>query len=362
MLSSIKTYVDEIRSGKKLGATGKPIVNVLAVGIGGSQLGPEFVNLALEADATAKAGARGRTLRFLANVDPVDASNAFQDLDPEATMVIVVSKTFTTAETMMNAKTARAWLVAGNPNADPSKVVSCQFAAVSTAIDKAVGFGIDKENIFGFWDWVGGRYSVTSAVGMLPLSLHYGYDVMNSFLEGAHDIDNMFFDTSKGNIKNNMPVILGLLGVWNSTFLGHGARALLPYSQALRRLPAHIQQVDMESNGKGVAMDGSGMEFDCGEINFGEAGTNGQHSFYQLMHQGRVVPCDFIGFKESQQPKRLAEGEAVVSNHDELMSNFFAQPDALACGKTLADCEKEGIAEKVSERTFATDFTAIIHY
>ena len=218
-------------------------------------------------------------------------------------------------------RTAKAWLLKGlEGKASEIDIVKKQFAAVSTAVDKATTFGIDEANIFGFWEWVGGRYSVSSAVGMLPLSLQYSHRVMQEFLSGAHDIDEMFF---KGNIRSNIPVVMGLLGVWNSTFMGYATRALLPYSQALRRLPAHIQQVDMESNGKGVAMDGSAMMHECGEINFGEARTNGQHSFYQLMHQGRVVPADFIGFCESQRPVSL-KGDA-VSNHDELMSNFFAQ-------------------------------------
>ena len=209
-------------------------------------------------------------------------------------------------------------------------------------MDKCVAFGIDKENIFGFWNWVGGRFSVCSAVGVLPLSLQYSYDVMASFLDGAHDIDEHFLTA---NLRDNIPVILGLLGVWNSTFLGYSTRALLPYSQALKRLPAHIQQVDMESNGKRVDIDGNLLPFESGEINFGEPGTNGQHSFYQLMHQGRVVPADFIGFMESQNPVAL-EGEP-VSNHDELMSNFFAQPDALAYGKTLNEVAQEGVPEEL---------------
>merc|ERR1712038_1477979 len=329
------------------GATGKPLKNFVCIGIGGSQLGPEFVNEALRADAAATAASEGRTLRFLANVDPVDFSLCTRDLDPEETLIVVISKTFTTAETMLNARTAKKWIVEGlaaKGVTDEAKVAGSHIIAVSTAISKCVDFGINEDNIFGFWSWVGGRFSVSSAVGIVPLSLQYSYDVMSSFLDGAHDIDEHFFTAP---LRENIPVILGLLGVWNSTFLGYETRALLPYSQALKRFPAHIQQVDMESNGKRVAMDGSPLPFFAGEVNFGEPGTNGQHSFYQLMHQGRVVPADFIGFKESQAPVSL--DNEPVSNHDELMSNFFAQPDALAKGKALKDVIQEGVPEELRE-------------
>jgi len=337
----IQDFTERVRSGAFKGATGKVFKNFVCVGIGGSQLGPEFVNEALRADAAATAASEGRTLRFLANVDPVDFSLCTRDLDPEETLIVVISKTFTTAETMLNARTAKKWILDGIA-ADEKEVVSKHVIAVSTAIDKCKDFGIDEANIFGFWNWVGGRFSICSAVGIVPLSLQYSYDVMSSFLDGAHDIDEHFFEAP---LRENIPVILGLLGVWNSTFMGYETRALLPYAQALKRFPAHIQQVDMESNGKRVAMDGSILPFQAGEINFGEPGTNGQHSFYQLMHQGRVVPADFIGFMESQTPVAL-EGEP-VSNHDELMSNFFAQPDALAYGKTLTDLMQEGVSEEL---------------
>lgn len=343
----IEAFVNKIRSGELKGATGKELKNYVCVGIGGSQLGPEFVNEALRADPTAAKASEGRQLRFLANVDPVDFELCTRDLDPSETLVVVISKTFTTAETMLNARTARKWLIDGLAAAgvaDSGAVVEKHMIAVSTAIDKVSAFGINPDNAFGFWNWVGGRFSVCSAVGILPLSLQYSYEVMSSFLDGAHDIDEHFFTAP---LRENIPVILGLLGVWNSTFMGYSCRALLPYSQALKRLPAHIQQVDMESNGKRVAMDGTPLPFASGEINYGEPGTNGQHSFYQLMHQGRVVPADFIGFCHSQTPVEL-DGE-VVSNHDELMSNFFAQPDALANGKTLNDCIQEGIPEELRQ-------------
>lgn len=340
---AIETFVAKVRSGEHVGATGKPLKNYVCIGIGGSQLGPEFVAEALRADATAAAASEGRTLRFLANVDPVDFELCTRDLDPEETLIVVISKTFTTAETMLNARTAKQWMLDGLAKAgvtEEKDVISKHVCAVSTAIDKATAFGIDESNIFGFWNWVGGRFSVCSAVGLVPLSLCYSYEVMSSFLDGAHDMDEHFFDAP---LRENIPVLLGLLGVWNSTFMGYSTRALLPYSQALKRLPAHIQQVDMESNGKRVAIDGTALPFQSGEINFGEPGTNGQHSFYQLMHQGRIVPADFIGFCESQAPVDM-DGEP-VSNHDELMSNFFAQPDALAYGKTLQDLVAEGVDE-----------------
>jgi len=342
---SIESFVAKVRSGEHKGATGKPLKNYVAIGIGGSQLGPEFVCEALRADADAAVAAEGRSLRFLANVDPVDFELCTRDLDPAETMIIIISKTFTTAETMLNARTAKQWLLDGLAKqgvTDEADAVAKHVCAVSTAIEKATAFGINESNIFGFWNWVGGRFSVCSAVGLVPLSLQYSYEVMSTFLDGAHDIDEHFFNAP---LRENIPVILGLLGVWNSTFLGYSTRALLPYSQALKRLPAHIQQVDMESNGKRVAIDGSALPFQSGEINFGEPGTNGQHSFYQLMHQGRVVPADFIGFMESQAPVDL-DGEP-VSNHDELMSNFFAQPDALAYGKTLQDLVAEGVEESL---------------
>jgi len=344
----IEAFVKKVRSGEHKGATGKELKNFVCIGIGGSQLGPEFVNEALRADAKAAAAAEGRTLRFLANVDPVDFNLCTRDLDPAETLVVVISKTFTTAETMLNARTTRAWLLDGlkaqGCTDDEKSIISKHVIAVSTAIPKATDFGISESNIFGFWEWVGGRFSVCSAVGVVPLSLQYSYEVVCEFLDGAHDMDEHFFASP---LRDNIPVLMGVLGVWNSTFLDYPTRALLPYSQALKRLPAHIQQVDMESNGKRVALDGTPLPFPSGEINFGEPGTNGQHSFYQLMHQGRVVPADFVGFCQSQTP--VDGADEPVSNHDELMSNFFAQPDALAYGKTLNDLKQEGVPEALLE-------------
>lgn len=344
VLNRIRDFSKRVRDAKWLGATGKPLTDVVAIGIGGSYLGPEFAFEAMRMQPVANAAASGRRLRFLANVDPVDVARAREGLSPETTLVVVVSKTFTTAETMLNARTMRAWIV----NELGEDAVSKHMVAVSTNLKGVADFGIDPQNAFGFWDWVGGRYSVCSAVGVLPLSLQYGFDVVSDFLAGAHDIDEHF---RTAPYEQNLPVVMGLLGVWNSTFLGYSTRALLPYQQALLKLAPHIQQVDMESNGKRVRLDGSALDIDAGPINFGEPGTNGQHSFYQLIHQGRVVPCDFVGVINSQNPIALP-GET-VSNHDELMSNFFAQPDALATGKSADQCRMEGVPEElVPHKTF----------
>jgi glucose-6-phosphate isomerase len=250
----IEDFSEQVRCGEYEGLTGKPLVNVLCIGIGGSYLGPEFVYEALRADPDAEEAAEGRTLRFLANVDPVDFHLVTRDLDPEQTLVVVISKTFTTAETMLNARTVRKWLVNGIQQRAERDIVAQHMIAVSCNVQKCLEFGISESRIFGFWDWVGGRFSVSSAVGLVPLSLHYSFHVMSQFLDGAHNIDRHFFTAP---LRDNIPIILGLLGVWNSTFLGYETRALLPYAQALRRFPAHIQQVDMESNGKRVALDGT---------------------------------------------------------------------------------------------------------
>ena len=338
----IKDFSDKVRSGEYKGVTGKKLKNIVSIGIGGSSLGPEFVMEALRADSAALKTSEGRVLRFLANVDPVDFHTTTRDLDPEETLVVVVSKSFTTAETMLNARTARKWLVQNlrGEGISEKDVVAKHMVAVSDKPKFCIAFGIPSKRVFRIWDWVGSRFSVSSAVGLLPLSLHYSSTVMDDFLKGAHNADEHFFESP---LRDNIPLLLGLLGVWNSTFLGYSVRVLLPYSQALKRFPAHIQQVDMESNGKRVALDGSPLLHTSGEITFGEPGANAQHSFYQLMHQGRVIPADFIGFMESQQPVDMA-GEQ-VANHDELMSNFFAQPDALAYGKQMSDLIQEQVPE-----------------
>ncbi|KAL5144503.1 Glucose-6-phosphate isomerase, cytosolic [Glycine soja] len=309
VLDKIQDFSERVRNGSWVGATGKALKDAVAVGIGENFLGPLFVHTALQTDPEAVESARGRQLRFLANVDPIDVARNITGLNPETTLVVVVSKTFTTAETMLNARTLREWISSA---LGPSAVAK-HMVAVSTNLTLVEKFGIDPNNAFAFWDWVGGRYSVCSAVGVLPLSLQYGFSVIEKFLRGASSIDQHFYSQP---FESNIPVLLGLLSIWNVSFLGYPARA------------------SMESNGKGVSIDGVPLPFEAGEIDFGEPGTNGQHSFYQLIHQGRVIPCDFIGVVKSQQPVFL-KGE-VVSNHDELMSNYFAQSDALAYGKLLA--------------------------
>lgn len=345
VLDKIKTFSEKVRKGSWLGATGKPLTNVVAIGIGGSFLGPLFVHTALQTEPDGAQSSKGRRLRFLANVDPIDVARSVDGLSQESTLVVIVSKTFTTAETMLNARTLRTWIT----SALGSEAVSKHMVAVSTNLKLVKEFGIDPNNAFAFWDWVGGRYSVCSAVGILPLALHYGFTVASKFLEGAHSVDNHF---KTAPFEQNLPVLLGLMSIWNVSFLGYPARAILPYCQALEKLAPHIQQLSMESNGKGVSIEGVPLPFEAGEIDFGEPGTNGQHSFYQLIHQGRVIPCDFIGFIESQQPVYL-KGE-VVSNHDELMCNFFAQADALAYGKTPDELKAEGVPEYlVPHKTFS---------
>merc|ERR1712216_970165 len=344
VLDKIKDFSERVRNGEWVGETGKPLKDVVAIGIGGSFLGPLFVHTSLRTNPEAADEARGRQLRFLANVDPVDVARSLNGLDPETTLVIVVSKTFTTAETMLNARTVRAWIRASLGEAAVSK----HMVAISTNLKLVEEFGIDPDNAFAFWDWVGGRYSVCSAVGMLPLSLQYGYDTMEQFLKGAWSMDQHF---ANAPFEKNLPLTLGMLSVWNVSFLDCPARAILPYTQALAKLAPHIQQVAMESNGKGVAIDGTPLDYETGEIDFGEPGTNGQHSFYQLIHQGRTIPCDFIGIIKSQQSVYL-KGE-IVSNHDELMCNFFAQADALAVGKSAIELRSENCPDSlIPHKTF----------
>lgn len=337
VLDGIRAFSDKVRKGQFRGATGKNIKHFIAVGIGGSYLGPDFVFEALKTDSEAAAAGpkAGYSLHFLANVDPVDVKRVVDGLDPEETMIVIVSKTFTTRETLVNAKTMRQWLWDAMGK-DPA-VVNQHMIACSTNLEKTKAFGIDSNHVFPFWDWVGGRYSVCSSVGALPLSLMYGFDVFEKFLRGARSIDKHLVNAP---FERNIPVLMGLLGVWNMSFMGYKSRAMHPYTEALNKLPAHIQQVDMESNGKHVSRHGVDLDFEVGEVDFGEPGTLGQHSFFQLLHMGQIVPCTFIGFVESQNPS-CQDGEP-VSNHDELMSNFFAQPDALARGKSAEECLAEG--------------------
>lgn len=349
VLDNIKTFTNAIRSGEIRGYTGKRFRNIVSVGIGGSYLGPEFLHEVLKTEPEGINSALGYSLQFLSNVDPVDVERTCADLDPEETLIVIVSKTFTTAETMLNARTMRQWLwdFMGNDKEVVKKhVVAC--ASVS-ATDKVAEFGINTEEyFFNFWDWVGGRYSVCSAAGAVPISLLYGYDLYEKFLLGARSIDEHFFSVP---FRQNIPVLMGLFGVWNMSFLGYKARTALPYAEALLKLPAHIQQLDMESNGKHVTRDGLVVDYDVGEVDFGEPGTNGQHSFFQLLHMGQTVPCDFIGFVKSQHDL-CVDGE-FLSSHDELMANFFAQPDALANGKTTEEVRAEGTPEHlVAHKTF----------
>lgn len=347
-LDAIKAFSDKVRSGEWKGHTGKPLTDVLCIGIGGSYLGVEFIHEAFKTEPEAAKASAGRRLKFLANVDPIDVKRALMDLNAETTLVVIVSKTFTTAETMLNAQTIKAWLVEQLGTAD---ALGKHLAACSTALEKTRAFGILDENVFGFWDWVGGRFSAWSAVGALGLCLQYGFPIFEKFLQGGHAMDQHFMDAP---MKENLPTLLGLLQVWNVSCMGYEGSAILPYCQACIRFVAHLQQLDMESNGKRVKMDGSDVDVGTGALYFGEPGTNGQHSFYQLLHQGRVVPSEFIAFVKSQNPVELPGQE--VSNHDELMSNFFAQPDALARGRTAAETEAAGVpATLVSHKTFPGD-------
>jgi len=348
VLDGMKAFSEKVRKGEWVGHTGKRLTDVVCIGIGGSYLGVEFVFEALKTDPEAAVAAQGRRLRFLANVDPIDVKRALEGLNAETTLVLVVSKTFTTAETMLNAKTVKEWLIKelGSPDCVAKHVAAC-----STALDKTAAFGIDSNNVFGFWDWVGGRFSCWSAVGVMPLSLQYGFDTVMKFHDGGRAMDQHFLTAPP---KENLPLVMGLLSVWNVSVLKYEGCAVLPYCQALTRFVPHIQQLDMESNGKRVTMAGEEVLVGTGAIYFGEPGTNGQHSFYQLMHQGRTIPAEFIGFSASQNPIELP-GE-FVSNHDELMSNFFAQPDALALGKTAEELKVDGVPDNlVSHKTFTGD-------
>ena len=335
VLEKMGRFCDEVRSGRWLGYTGRPIRNVVNIGIGGSDLGP-----AMACEALKPYSKRDLVVRHVSNVDGTHISEALRDLDAAETLFIVASKTFTTQETMTNARTAREWLVGRLGSAD---AVARHFVAVSTAADKVAEFGIDTANMFGFWDWVGGRYSLCSAIG-LSLMLSVGPENFLRMLDGYHAMDRHF---ATAPFAENMPVILALLGIWYDDFLGAQSMALLPYDQYLSRFAAYFQQGDMESNGKSVTRRGKPVSWQTGPVVWGEPGTNGQHAFYQLLHQGtKLVPCDFIGFCRSHNP--------VGDHHAKLMSNFFAQTEALAFGKTAEECRAEGVPEAlVPHKTFA---------
>ena len=335
VLDRMAAFCEEIRSGRWLGHTGKPIRNVINIGIGGSDLGPVMAYEALKSYSR-----RDMNFRFVSNVDGTDFVEATQDLDPAETLFIVSSKTFVTLETMTNAKTARDWSL--NAFGGDESAIAKHFAAVSTNAEGVSEFGIDTDNMFGFWDWVGGRYSMDSAIGLSTM-LAIGPDRFSEMLAGFHEMDEHFLGTALGG---NLPVIHGLLAVWYRDFFGSQTQAVLPYSEYLHRFPAYLQQLTMESNGKSVTLEGEHVDYATGAVFWGEPGTNGQHSFYQLIHQGtQLIPCDFIGFNHSINP---------LGNHQDLLiSNVFAQTEALAFGKTPDQLEKEGVdASLIPAKTF----------
>jgi glucose-6-phosphate isomerase len=324
VLDRMAAFSNRVRSGEWKGHTGKRIRNVINIGIGGSDLGPVMAYEALK-----HYGDRNMTFRFVSNVDGTDFAEAVVDLDPAETLFIVSSKTFTTLETITNAQSARAWSVKGLGGDESS--VAKHFVAVSTNADGVSKFGIDTANMFGFWDWVGGRYSMDSAIGLATM-LAIGPDNFHAMLSGFHQMDEHFRTTP---FERNLPVLLGLLGLWYTDFFNAQTVAVLPYEQYLKRFPAYLQQLTMESNGKHVTLAGNQVNYDTGPIYWGEPGTNGQHSFYQLIHQGtRLIPCDFIGFGKSLNP--------LGRHHDMLLANVFAQSEALAFGKTLEQVKAEG--------------------
>ena len=334
VLDAMSAFADRVRTGKWQGHTGKRIKYVVNIGIGGSDLGPAMACQALKPYAK-----RSIALHFVSNVDATHLAETLKEVKAEQTLFIVASKTFTTQETMTNALSARAWLV---DKLGDEQAVAKHFVAVSTNAEKVKAFGIDTANMFGFWDWVGGRYSLPSAIG-LPLMLAIGSRNFQKMLKGYHKMDRHF---ATAPFSRNLPVILGLLGVLYANGYGAESYAVLPYDQYLARLAAYLQQLDMESNGKSVDRQGKRVAYATGPIVWGEPGTNGQHAFYQLIHQGtRLIPCDFIGFCLSHNP--------VGDHHDKLMANFFAQTEALAFGKTAEQCRAEGVAEAlVPHKTF----------
>jgi len=349
VLDAMSTFADRVRSGEWKGVTGKPVETIVNIGIGGSDLGPAMISAALEPFGG------GIEARFVSNIDPFDLAHKTKGLDPETTLFIVASKTFTTLETLTNARLARDWLWAGLERAgaiegasDEQKTdaVAHHFVAVSTALDKVAAFGIDPANAFGFWDWVGGRYSVDSAIG-LSLVIEFGPKNFRELLAGFHTVDEHMASTP---LVSNVPVLMGLLNVWYTNFLGAQSHAVLPYAQQLSRFPAYLQQLTMESNGKRVRWDGSPVTTETGEIFWGEPGTNGQHAFYQLIHQGtRLIPADFIGFVNPAYPL-TDDGRDV---HGLFLANFLAQTKALAFGKTAEEVEAEGTTGAlVAARTF----------
>jgi len=327
VLDKMADFSNRVRSGAWLGFNGKRIKNVVNVGIGGSDLGPVMAYEALKHYSE-----RGLTFRFVSNVDGIDFIEATRDLDAAETLFVISSKTFTTLETMTNAQSARDWVLSGLGG--DVKAVAKHFVAVSTNAEKVSAFGIDTANMFEFWDWVGGRYSMDSAIGLSTM-LAIGPDNFREMLAGFHEMDEHF---RTAPFEKNLPVLLGLLTVWNTDFFGAATVAVLPYEQYLKRFPAYLQQLTMESNGKHVTLAGKHVDYETGPIYWGEPGTNGQHSFYQLIHQGtRLIPCDFIAFAQTLTP--------LGRHHDMLIANVFAQTEALAFGKTAAQVKAEGTAD-----------------
>jgi len=332
-LDRMAAFCERVRSGEWRGHTGKPIRNVVNIGIGGSDLGPVMAYEALRHYSK-----REMTFRFVSNVDGTDFAEKTRDLDPEETLFVISSKTFTTLETMTNARTAREWALAGLGGDEAA--VAKHFVAVSTNAEEVSKFGIDTDNMFGFWEWVGGRYSMDSAIGLSTM-LAIGPARFEEMLAGFHAMDEHF---QEAPTAENLPLLMGLLAVWYADFFGAETCAVLPYEQYLHRFPAYLQQLTMESNGKHVTLDGARVDYATGQIYWGEPGTNGQHSFYQLIHQGtRLIPCDFIGFANSLNP--LSDHHD--HHHDILMSNVFAQGEALAFGKTPEQVRAEGTPEEV---------------
>ncbi|MCV0425084.1 MAG: glucose-6-phosphate isomerase [Roseibium sp.] len=334
VLDAMADFSEAVRSGDLTSSTGIPFTDVVNIGIGGSDLGPVMTTLALAPYHD------GPELHYVSNVDGAHIADTLDKLVPETTLFIIASKTFTTIETMTNAQTARKWIA----DALGEEAVGDHFAAVSTALDKVSAFGIDETRVFGFWDWVGGRYSIWSAIG-LPLMIAVGPDAFGDFLEGAHALD-LHFKTAP--LQENLPVLMALIGVWNRDVLGYSSRAVLPYDQRLARLPAYLQQLDMESNGKRVKLDGSPVDQETGPVVWGEPGTNGQHAFYQLLHQGTtVIPCEFLIAAKGHE-------DDLKQHHDLLIANCLAQSEALMLGRTLdeakAQLEASGMSDENVER------------
>jgi glucose-6-phosphate isomerase len=330
VLAKMEKFSNDLRNGKWLGATGKKITDVVNIGIGGSDLGPRMVCEALRYYAD-----NGPNIYFVSNIDVADMYNVLKKLKPESTLFIIASKTFTTTETITNALTARNWVT----DKLGDRAVVNHFVALSTNIKEVSEFGIDKNNMFEFWDFVGGRYSLWSAIG-LSIACFIGFDKFSELLDGAHYVDKHFLNAP---YEKNIPIIMAVLGIWYNNFFGASTHAVLPYSHYLHRFPAYLQQGDMESNGKTVNLEGDRVDYETGPIIWGEPGTNGQHSFYQFIHQGtKFIPCDFIGF--------INPTQKVGDHHEKLMSNYFAQTEALAFGLT-----KDQVVENLKEMGYSSD-------